>query len=60
MQDEQRGPSLHLAPVVHLSETPWQMRRPFTRLGQHTDEVLAQLGYDEPARAALREAGVIE
>jgi crotonobetainyl-CoA:carnitine CoA-transferase CaiB-like acyl-CoA transferase len=27
-------------------------------LGEHTDEVLAELGYDVDARAALREAGV--
>ena len=28
-------------------------------LGQHTDEVLEELGYDEPARARLRELGVV-
>jgi crotonobetainyl-CoA:carnitine CoA-transferase CaiB-like acyl-CoA transferase len=28
-------------------------------LGQHNDEVLAELGVDEGARAALRSAGVI-
>ncbi|MGE0881113.1 MAG: CaiB/BaiF CoA transferase family protein [Acidimicrobiia bacterium] len=28
--------------------------------GQHTDEVLAELGYDDGARAKLREAGVIK
>jgi formyl-CoA transferase len=28
-------------------------------LGQHTDEVLAEMGLDEPQRAALRDAGVI-
>ena len=28
--------------------------------GQHTDEVLAELGYDDKARVALRDAGVIK
>jgi formyl-CoA transferase len=28
-------------------------------LGEHTDEVLAELGLDAPAIAALRERGVI-
>ena len=28
-------------------------------LGQHTDEVLEELGYDAPARARLHELGVV-
>ncbi|HEY7106962.1 MAG TPA: CoA transferase [Acidimicrobiia bacterium] len=35
------------------------MARPSPTLGQHNDEVLAELGVDEGARAALRSAGVI-
>jgi len=27
-------------------------------LGEHTDEVLAELGYDAAARASLRDAGI--
>lgn len=54
------GTSWQTASLVRLSETPWQMRRPFTWLGGDTDAVLAELGYDEATRAALREAGVIE
>jgi crotonobetainyl-CoA:carnitine CoA-transferase CaiB-like acyl-CoA transferase len=34
--------------------------QPFpARLGEHTDEVLAAIGYDGDQRAALRRSGVI-
>jgi formyl-CoA transferase len=35
------------------------LRRAPPALGQHTDEVLAELGLDGSQRAALRDAGVI-
>ncbi len=44
---------------MKLSETPVQYRRAPPLLGEHTDEVLAQLGVDAPQRAALRRQGVI-
>jgi len=43
-----------------MSETPGRVRWPGPTLGQHTDEVLAEVaGYDTPRIAALRAAGVI-
>jgi crotonobetainyl-CoA:carnitine CoA-transferase CaiB-like acyl-CoA transferase len=39
-----------------LSATPWQLRRPAPRLGEHTDEVLADAGLEV---ARLRRAGAI-
>ncbi len=42
-----------------LEGTPGRPDRPPPALGEHTDEVLAGLGYDAGARAALREAGVV-
>ena len=44
---------------MKLSQTPVQMRRPPPLLGQHTDEVLAELGLDLAARRSLREQGVL-
>ena len=48
-----------VASPMKLSATPVQLVRPPPLLGQHTDEVLAELGVDESARQALRAQGVI-
>jgi formyl-CoA transferase len=45
--------------AVSLSRTPPVIDRPTPRLGQHNKEILAELGYDEPAIAGLRERKVI-
>jgi CoA:oxalate CoA-transferase len=44
---------------VKLSASPARLRRPAPELGEHTDQVLAEAGYDPDRIAALREAGVI-
>jgi len=48
-----------VASPMKLSATPVQVRRAPPLLGQHTDEVLGELGLDESERARLRERGVI-
>jgi crotonobetainyl-CoA:carnitine CoA-transferase CaiB-like acyl-CoA transferase len=44
---------------MKLSATPCRVRRPAPGLGEHSDEVLTELGYAATDRAALRAAGVI-
>src|SRR5205085_2212618 len=45
--------------AVRLSETPGEIATRPPTLGEHTDLVLAELGYDTAAIAALREGGII-
>ena len=47
------------APPVRLSETPGAIRTPSPLLGQHTEEVLRELGYSDGDLGKLRSAGVI-
>ena len=42
-----------------LDATPWRQARPAPRLGEHTTEILAELGYDLAAQAALLKSGVV-
>ncbi|RST51364.1 CaiB/BaiF CoA transferase family protein [Variovorax sp. MHTC-1] len=48
-----------VASPLRLQSTPPVLRHAPPALGQHTDEVLAELGIDEKQRAALRAAGVV-
>ncbi|MGH7061536.1 MAG: CaiB/BaiF CoA transferase family protein [Stellaceae bacterium] len=62
--EERRHPSLErgvpLAPTpIELSETPGTYRRPAPLLGEHTDEILASLGYSAVDIAALRAEKVV-
>jgi len=42
-----------------FAATPASVRTPPPLLGEHGDEILAELGFDAPAIAALRAAGVV-
>lgn len=48
-----------VASPIRLSATPIAYRRPPPTLGQHTREVLADLGMDESEIAALRTKGIV-
>lgn len=49
-----------LATPVHMSETPLRYDRHPPRLGEHTDEVLRELGYSADAISTMQAAGVID
>jgi formyl-CoA transferase len=53
-----RGKYLTVGNPIKLSDSPAEVRRS-PLLGEHTEEVLAQLGYSAAELAALREANVI-
>jgi len=53
-----RGKYLSVGNPIKLSDSPTEVTRS-PLLGEHTDEVLTELGYDADAIAALRTAGAI-
>lgn len=48
-----------LATPIHLADTPLVYRRHPPRLGEHSDEVAAELGYSSDEIAQLRETGAL-
>ena len=53
-----RGKYLTVGNPIKMSDSPTDVTRS-PLLGEHTDEVLAELGYDKAAMADLRKAGAI-
>jgi formyl-CoA transferase len=53
-----RGKYLTVGNPIKLSDSPTEVTRS-PLLGEHTEEVLAELGYDKAAMAELRKAGAI-
>jgi crotonobetainyl-CoA:carnitine CoA-transferase CaiB-like acyl-CoA transferase len=45
---------------IRLTRTPVSVRTPPPLLGQHTDEVLGELGFDVDAIASLHATGVVQ
>ena len=48
-----------LGPVIFLRDTPGQISGPPPLLGQHSQEVLREVGYRDDEIAAMVDAGVI-
>ncbi|MCU1413592.1 MAG: CoA transferase [Microbacteriaceae bacterium] len=49
-----------LAPTLLLSDTPGEIAGPPPRLGEHTEAILAEVGYSSESIAALVSSGVAE
>lgn len=59
LEDERFGPVQYLAPPWNFSATPATIDRHAPRLGEHSDEVLRELGLGDDAIARLRDAEAI-
>ena len=53
------GTATMIASPADFSGTPWRVRSMPPELGEHTDEVLRELGYADGAIAALRTEGAV-
>ena len=53
------GPLRVLGTPIKLSDTPGSVRTPPPTLGQHTEAVLAELGYDQAMIASLKASGAV-
>ncbi|HEX7125625.1 MAG TPA: CoA transferase [Thermodesulfobacteriota bacterium] len=48
-----------VGPAARFSAAPASVDRPPPRLGEHTDEVLVEAGFDAAAAAAVRASGAL-
>jgi formyl-CoA transferase len=46
-------------PVAKFSRTPTRVRTGAPALGEHNDQILAEIGFDSPSRTRLKNAGII-
>jgi len=53
------GPVRMHGPMLQMSETPLAVQGPSPMLGEHTEEVLRELGYDDQRIDQLRVAGIL-
>ena len=59
VEDPLLGIMLHSGIVPHVPEGPGEIRWTGPSIGQHSDEVLREVGYTEAEAASLRKSGVI-
>jgi len=60
IDNPRRGRRDYLGQAVSLSRTPWELRRPTPELGEHTDGILREFGYDATAIADFRARKVVQ
>jgi crotonobetainyl-CoA:carnitine CoA-transferase CaiB-like acyl-CoA transferase len=53
------GPMRQPRPAAVFEQTPASIRRPAPTLGEHSDEILGEIGYDDTAIGELRAEGVL-
>ena len=58
-EDPRFGAVQYVSPPVHFERTPASIDRHAPRLGEHTDEVLAEFGVSKEAIAQLKESGAV-
>ena len=59
LEDERFGPTQYLAPPWRFDRTPASIDRHAPRLGEHSDEILRELGLGEAAIVRLKEEGAV-
>ena len=59
LEDERFGPIQYLAPPWRFDRTPASIDRHAPRLGEHSDEILRELGLGEAAIVRLKEEGAV-
>lgn len=57
--DRAVGKTRVTGPPIHMSGTPPRIQGPVPNVGEHTDELLAELGYSSAQIDALREKGAV-
>jgi crotonobetainyl-CoA:carnitine CoA-transferase CaiB-like acyl-CoA transferase len=59
MVSQERGPTQIVGQPIIMSRSRSEISQPPPTLGQHTGEILAELGYDDTGIARLREEGIV-
>jgi crotonobetainyl-CoA:carnitine CoA-transferase CaiB-like acyl-CoA transferase len=59
LDDPELGRVAQVGVAARLAATPGAVRGPAPRVGEHTSEILRELGYDDHAIAAYRRDGVV-
>lgn len=59
VDDDSGSKTQLIGPVAKLSQTPAQVKTAPPHLGQHSDEVLKELGYSPTEIASLRDNGIV-